>query len=140
MKPQPSVDLVGLSPFVLILGVAAAFILSGGALFLKTFRFRRKAQLVDALLVKAEDYGDVRQDGLISYWLHYEYSISDGHVILVRQSSLLQHSPPVGTNRTMLVDPQKPEILRRLGVREYLVPVVIALTGVVMLLVTNILY
>ncbi|QMU56749.1 MAG: hypothetical protein GKR98_00135 [Boseongicola sp.] len=122
------------------MGAAAAFILLGGTMFLKTFRFRRMAQPVDALLINAEEYGHIREDGLISYWLHYEYSTSDGRIILVRQSSLLRQSPPVGTNRTMFVDPKKPEILRGPGVREYVVSAVLALTGVVMLLMTIILY
>ena len=79
-------------------------------------------------------------DGRISYRLYYEYSAMDGRVILVQVSSLLRQIPTVGTKLRMLVDPQKPKILRRTGVQEYMAPVLIAQVGFVMLLLEIILY
>ena len=55
--------MTNLVPFSLILGVAAAFILLGGGLFIRTFRFRAKAQQLVACLVKSEEYGYFREDG-----------------------------------------------------------------------------
>ncbi len=132
--------MVYLSPLDLIMGVAAAFILLGGALFIKTLRFRTNAHLIDVRLVRGEEFGALREDGLMAVRLSYEYTASDGRVIEADRTSLRRRIPPVGITRKMLVDPKKPEILRRPGVREYLVPIEFALTGVVMLLVTVILY
>jgi len=128
--------MVNLSPFGLIMGVAAAFILLGGALFLKTLRFRTKAQIIDVRLVRGEEFGALREDGLMAVRLSYEYTTPDGRVIQADRTSLRRRIPPVGARRTMLVDPEKPQSLQRPGVREYIVPIVFALTGVVMLFVT----
>lgn len=127
--------MVNLSPLSLIMGVAAAFILLGGALFLKTFRFRLKAQQVDARLVKGEELGDWREDGLLAVRLSYEYTAPDGRVIQADRTSLRWHIPPAGFVRAMLVDPEKPKSLQLPGIREYLLPVVLTLTGVSILFI-----
>ena len=128
--------MVNLSPIDLIMGVAAAFILLGGALFIKTLRFRTMADLIDVRLVRGEEFGALREDGLMAVRLSYDYTAPDGRVIQADRTSLRRRIPPVGARRTMLVDREKPQCLQRPGVSEYLVPIVLALTGVVMLFMT----
>ena len=101
-----------LSPFCLTMGVAAAFILLGGGLLLKTLRFRAKAQLVDARLIKREEFGALREDGLLAVRLSYQYAAPDGRNIQANRTSLLRNTPPIGSIRTMLVDPEKPKSLQ----------------------------
>ena len=100
--------MVYLSPFGLIMGVAAAFILLGSALFLKTLRFRTKAQIRDVHLVRGEEFGTLREDGLMAVRLSYEYTTPDGRVIEADRTSLRRRIPPVGITRKMLVDLKKP--------------------------------
>jgi len=125
--------MVNFFPLGLSFGVAIALILLGVGLFLKTRRFRIKAKPIDAVIVDVEEFGDVREDGLGAYRLSYEYTASDGRVILAEQSVLKARSPQVGTSLTMLVDPQAPEKLRVSGVVEYLIPVGFMIAGVAIL-------
>jgi len=64
----------------------------------------------------------------------------DVRVILLQDSSLLKQRPTVGTKLRVLVDPQKPKILRRTSVQEYMAPVLISEMVFVMLLMEIILY
>ena len=124
-----------LFPLGAISGFAAAFILLGTALFLRTLRFRAKAQPVDARIVKAEDFGTLREDGLIAVRISYEYTAPDGRVIQADRTSLRWHIPPVGSSRAMLVDPEKPKRLQRPGIREYLMPFLLVIAGIIILLI-----
>ena len=103
----------------LILGVATALILLGVALFLKTFRFRTKAQSVEVHLTKGEEFDALREDGLIAVRLSYEHSTLGGRVIQTNRRFLRWRIPLVGSRQTMLVDPEKPRSLQLPGIREY---------------------
>ncbi|MFD1158816.1 hypothetical protein [Roseovarius aestuarii] len=127
---------MNLPPFDLILFVPAAFILLGGALFLKTLRFRTRAQKVDVRLVKGEEFGALRKDGRMAVRLSYKYTAADGRVIQADRISLRWSIPTIGSRRTMLVDPEKPQTLHRQGIREYLVPLALVLTGTIILFMT----
>lgn len=126
-------------PVGLVLCVAIALTLLGGALFLKTLRFRAKAQLVDAFLVKGEDIGEVREDGRMIVRLSYEYSAVDGRVMQAYRSSLRWHIPPIGSIHRMLVDPEKPKSLQPSSIREYLVPLIFVVIGIIILLMITVL-
>jgi hypothetical protein len=126
-------------PLVLVFGVAIALIFLGVGLLFKTRRFRGKAKPVDAVVVDVEEFGDVREDGLGAYRLSCEYTAADGRVIQTEQSVLKARSPQVGTNLTMLADPQAPEKLRVTGAIEYLIPMVFLIVGVVLLFIIAIL-
>ncbi len=126
-------------PLGLTLGGSVALILLGVGLFIKTLRFRARAQPVSAEIVKIEETDDYREDGLMAYRLSYEYTASDGRVIQADSACLQLRSPQVGTSRTLLVDPEKPKSLQLPGIREYLVPLVLAITGIIVLFKTVIL-
>lgn len=131
--------MVNFFPLELSLGVAIALIFLGVGLFVKTRRFRKKAKPIDAVIVDVKEFGDLREDGLGTYRLSYEYAASDGRVIQAEQSVLKARRPEVGTSLTMLVDPQAPEKLRVSGVVEYLTPVGLMIAGVAMLSIIAIL-
>jgi hypothetical protein len=126
-------------PLGLVFAVAIALIFLGIALFLKTRRFRAKAKPVDAVIVDVEELGDLREDGLGAFRLSYEYTAADGRVIQAVQSVLKARSPQVGTDVTMLADPQDPEKLGKRSVVEYVFPAGFVIAGIAMLSIIAIL-
>jgi hypothetical protein len=94
---------------------------------------------VDVRLAKEEELGGGRENRLLAVRLSYEYTAPDGRVIQADRTSLRWHIPPAGFVRVMLVDPEKPKSLQLPGIREYLVPSVLLIIGIIMLFTTALL-
>jgi len=113
---------------------AIAFIALGIGLFIKIRRFRAQAEVVDATVIDAEEFGDVREDGLTPVYVSYNYTASDGRTIHAKRRSLRRRMPPIGSRRTMLVDPENPGILRPPGITEFVPPAALFISGAALLI------
>ena len=91
--------MIGYLYSVLGLGAAIALIALGLKLFIKLRRFRAHAEVVDATVIDAEEFGDVREDGLMLVYVSYSYKASDGRTIHAKRRSLRRRIPVIGSRR-----------------------------------------
>lgn len=119
-----------------VFGLCAAIapIALGIESFIKIRRFRVQAKAVDATVIDAEEFGDVREDGLMPVYVSYNYTTSDGRAIHAKRGSLRRRIPVIGSRRTMLVDPENPGILRPPGISEYVPAAALFMAGAVLLI------